>query len=72
MAQVRYRQTPSPATLVQVNETSFALEFDEPQFAITAGQSAVIYDGSRLLGGGFIRERALMIPSVQARETLAV
>jgi tRNA-uridine 2-sulfurtransferase len=69
---VRYRQVPSSATLVQANETSFQLEFDEPQFAITAGQSAVIYDGSRLLGGGFIRERALMIPSVQARETISV
>jgi tRNA-uridine 2-sulfurtransferase len=72
MAQVRYRQVPSSATLVQASDTSFQLEFDEPQFAITAGQSAVIYDGSRLLGGGFIRERALSIPNIQARETLAV
>ena len=72
IAQVRYRQTPSPATLIQADETSFMLEFDEPQFAITAGQSAVIYDGSRLLGGGFIRERSLQIPSLEAREILAV
>jgi tRNA-uridine 2-sulfurtransferase len=72
MAQVRYRQVPSSATLIQANDSSFQLEFDEPQFAITAGQSAVIYDDSRLLGGGFIRERALSIPSMQTRETLAV
>jgi tRNA methyl transferase len=34
--------------------TSFTLEFDDPQFAISPGQSVVIYDGQRLLGGGFI------------------
>jgi tRNA-specific 2-thiouridylase len=26
----------------------------EPQFAVTAGQSVVLYQGDRLLGGGFI------------------
>jgi tRNA-specific 2-thiouridylase len=57
MAQTRYRQTPSPATF-QRTETGFALQFDEPVFALTRGQSAVIYvrdeHGDRLLGGGTI------------------
>ena len=28
--------------------------FDTPQRAVTAGQSAVLYDGDTVLGGGFI------------------
>lgn len=55
-AQVRYRQSPVPATLTRTGE-GFRLDFDEPQFAVTVGQSAVLYEGERLLGGGVIRER---------------
>jgi tRNA-specific 2-thiouridylase len=32
------------------------VKFDEAQFAVAAGQSAVFYDGDRLLGGGIITE----------------
>ncbi|HZJ09278.1 MAG TPA: aminomethyltransferase beta-barrel domain-containing protein, partial [Trueperaceae bacterium] len=35
----------------------FELEFDQPQFAVALGQSAVLYDGDRLLGGGVISAR---------------
>ncbi|MEJ2357024.1 MAG: tRNA 2-thiouridine(34) synthase MnmA [Deinococcales bacterium] len=56
-AQVRYRQAPVPATLT-LDEGGFRLAFDEPQFAVTVGQSAVLYDGDRLLGGGVIRQRS--------------
>lgn len=56
-AQVRYRQRPEPATLQRLDDDSFALDFDQPQFAVTIGQSAVVYDGDRLLGGGVIRSR---------------
>ena len=56
MAQVRYRQKPVPARL-KMNGDGFELEFDEPMFAVAPGQSAVLYDGDRLLGGGIIRER---------------
>ena len=33
---------------------SFVLDFDMPQWAVTPGQSAVVYDGEVCLGGGFI------------------
>jgi tRNA-uridine 2-sulfurtransferase len=56
-AQVRYRQRPEPATLTLEGDDRFALRFDAPQFAVTVGQSAVVYDGDRLLGGGVIDAR---------------
>ena len=31
------------------------LEFPEPQFGVSPGQAAVCYEGSRVLGGAFIR-----------------
>lgn len=58
-AQVRYRQAPATARLVSVDSDGFELEFDEPQFAVSPGQSVVLYDGERLLGGGFIASRHL-------------
>jgi tRNA-specific 2-thiouridylase len=56
-AQVRYRQTPVPAMLTATGD-GFQLDFEEPQFAVTIGQSAVLYQGDRLLGGGVIRRRS--------------
>jgi tRNA-specific 2-thiouridylase len=34
------------------------LELAEPQYGVSPGQAAVCYDGSRVLGGGFIRSAA--------------
>ena len=56
-AQVRYRQTPVPAEAELVDGT-LSVRFDAPQFAVTVGQSLVLYDGDRLLGGGVIRTRS--------------
>lgn len=52
----RYRQPDGPCRLAYVSEKSFTLEFDEPQWAATPGQSAVLYRGDVCLGGGFIHE----------------
>ncbi len=57
MVQVRYRQDPTPATLAFTGPDSFELRFGKPVFAVTVGQSAVLYQGERLLGGGVIVER---------------
>ena len=53
----RYRMKAAMADLLVLDDDSFELKFDEPVFAITKGQSAVIYDGDRLLGGGVVAER---------------
>lgn len=57
LAQTRYRQAPVPATLELTGDDSFELRFERPVFAVTVGQSAVFYEGSRLLGGGVIAAR---------------
>ncbi len=49
-AKIRYRHDSCPAKL----KKGYLLEFDSPQRAITPGQSAVIYKGEELLGGGII------------------
>ena len=53
-AKVRYAHKEAPATLTQTGEDSFHLEFDEPQRAITRGQSVVVYDGDTVVCGGII------------------
>jgi len=55
-AKVRYRQKEQPATLTVsgMEGDTAMLTFDEPQRAITPGQSAVCYDGDTVLGGGVI------------------
>ena len=53
-ARIRYRHHEAPATIIPLSETSVKIIFDEPQRAITKGQSAVVYDGEYVLGGGII------------------
>ena len=50
----RYRQSERPATIIPIDEKTVEIRFDEPQRAITPGQSAVLYDGDTVLGGGII------------------
>ena len=50
----RYRQPDQACTLSKLENGQFQVDFEEPQRAITAGQSAVFYDGEVCLGGGVI------------------
>lgn len=54
-AKVRYRQAEQPATVIQTDNDSIKVEFDEPQRAVTKGQAVVLYDGDTVLGGGTIK-----------------
>ena len=51
---VRYRHTEQPAVAQTLQGNRVRIVFDEPQRAITPGQSAVAYDGDEVLGGGII------------------
>ena len=53
-AKVRYRQEEQWATAIQTDANLIKVEFDEPQRAITKGQSVVLYDGDTVVGGGII------------------
>lgn len=53
-AKIRYNQKEQPATAVQIAPDRIKIIFDEPQRAITPGQSVVMYDGDIVVGGGII------------------
>jgi tRNA-specific 2-thiouridylase len=55
-AKTRYRQADAPCTLAAVDARRLRLEFapEALQWAVTPGQSAVLYDGEVCLGGGVI------------------
>ncbi|ARN75791.1 tRNA 2-thiouridine(34) synthase MnmA [Oceanicoccus sagamiensis] len=55
MAKVRYRQH-DQACEINRQGTTYQVIFDDPQRAITPGQSAVFYDGEICLGGGVIEQ----------------
>jgi len=55
--QVRHRARPAHGTLLRVEGDEVEVALDEPVSAITPGQSLVLYEGDRVLGGGVI-ERA--------------
>ena len=53
-AKTRYRQKNAPCTLVAASAERCVAEFAEPQWAVTPGQSVVIYESQVCLGGGII------------------
>ncbi len=53
-AKTRYRQKDAPCTLARVDARSCDIEFAGPQWAVTPGQSAVVYESRVCLGGGII------------------
>jgi tRNA (5-methylaminomethyl-2-thiouridylate)-methyltransferase len=53
-AKTRYRQDDAPCGLEVKSSNDFALRFADAQWAITPGQSAVVYAGDVCLGGGVI------------------
>jgi tRNA-specific 2-thiouridylase len=51
---IRHRHEPAWATLEPAGPGEVVATFDEPQRAVTPGQSAVFYDGDEVVGGGWI------------------
>lgn len=55
----RYRQKDMPCDMALSGGDTFSASFDEPQWAVTPGQSAVFYQGDVCLGGGIIEKSDL-------------
>ena len=53
-AKTRYRQADAACVLTQVDSGTCEVSFEQPQWAVTPGQSVVLYDGEVCLGGGII------------------
>ena len=53
----RYRQTDIPCLVEPLDDETIKVTFDQPQAAVTPGQSAVFYHGEVCLGGGIIETR---------------
>ena len=67
-AKARYRQADAACRLATLGGGRFGLQFDAAQWAVTPGQSAVLYDGDVCLGGGVIASAVTTdtAPSVSA------
>ena len=57
---IRYRSSAVPATIELLPDGYAILHFDAPVSALTPGQSAVIYDGDVVVGGGIIEDNRLI------------
>jgi len=53
-AKIRYSAKEAPAKISPLPDGRVKVMFDEPQRAITPGQSVVFYDGNAVVGGGVI------------------
>ncbi len=64
---VRYRSSMEPVTasLARHEDGTATVRFDDPQFGVAPGQACVLYDGSRVVGGGWIAKTSRLIPGSQ-------
>ena len=53
-ARIRYRQPLEECKISKASKNSAKIVFDNPQRAVTPGQSLVIYDREEMMGGGVI------------------
>ena len=70
MARIRSTHQGAEADVTPLPSGRFRLNFREPQRAISRGQAVVLYDGDRLLGGGFIAQTEPVdaSPGIDSRE----
>lgn len=54
---IRSRHSKADAKLVSIAENEAVFEFTDPQDSITPGQAAVVYEGARVVGGGWIADK---------------
>jgi tRNA-specific 2-thiouridylase len=54
--QIRYNSSPQPAVVTRASDGSFRVDFETPAYGVSPGQLAAVFQGSRALGCGWIRE----------------
>jgi tRNA-specific 2-thiouridylase len=64
--QIRHRARPALGSLVRVEHGEVEIALGEAVPAITPGQSLVLYDGARVLGGGVIERARRELPILAA------
>jgi tRNA-specific 2-thiouridylase len=63
-AKVRSLARPAPVRFDRGSVASYSsIHFSEPEFGVAPGQAAVLYDGDRVLGGGWIEETVAAEPA---------
>lgn len=55
-AKTRYRQPDAPCAIAHIGQGQCKIEFAQPQWAVTPGQSVVVYESKVCLGGGIITD----------------
>ncbi len=53
-AKTRYRQADAPCAIMNINRDRCQIDFAQSQWAVTPGQSVVVYESNVCLGGGVI------------------
>jgi len=56
---IRYNFAEKPAKIIPLDSDTVKVIFENPQKAVTPGQSVVFYNGDKVLGGGVIKRRCL-------------
>jgi tRNA-specific 2-thiouridylase len=63
LVRIRHRATPVPGTVLHADERGFAVALHEPAYAISPGQSVVLYDADGIvIGGGIIAPSRRVLP----------
>lgn len=71
LVRIRHRSPLARGELIRSDAGEIEIALDEPVSAISPGQSVVLYDGDRVLGGGFIESAAAMRQDPRALPILA-
>ncbi len=58
LAKIRYNSPPAAAAAEVLSDGRLAVVFDQPRYGVAPGQAVVIYEGERVLGGGWIEASA--------------
>jgi tRNA-specific 2-thiouridylase len=53
-AKIRYNSPPAAASAERLSDGRLHVHFDEPRYGVAPGQAVVLYDGERVIGGGWI------------------